>query len=411
MENNKTNPYEADWEKEIENKSFEELAKIVANKQDYNPKFAEIAEIKLKSRNDYNEHKVNNIIESERKKQQTKEEENEQRMSGWLVLFMIGIAVGSIAFCFRSFKAFNPELYGYKLPLMWSDIATVIGVVIVGVYTFISLYKRWTNAIHLTYFYIGICIFLNLILLLSVEFDSFSLLPIFWGIIVSVLWLLYFRNSKRIEARYPIEDREWHKRDKWILGTVIVVPLLLFIWGLFVNPSIPRSSVAEGMDVTEVDQSTYLIDENKLKENEITDGIVIIKVPEGVEYEQLTHDDGAKCYDLTNNKTNPAYAIRVVSQGYVEPGDIVFENLWEQYQDSTMMDIPHEIVRSDVSEMKDGKCYRKVVKYKSDVDMFWDFTLLYDWDQKKACLLNSYYRDDVKAPIDELINGIKFSQE
>lgn len=411
MERKITNPFEADWEKEIENKSFEELAKIVANKQDYNPKFAEMAEIKLKMHNDYNEDKVNDIIESEWTEQQLKEEEYEQRMSGWLVLFMIGIAVGCIAFGFRSFTAIKPELYGYKLPLMWSDIATVIGVSIVGAYTFISLYKRWSNAIHLTYFYIGICIFLNLILILSVEIDSLSFLSIFWGIAVSILWLLYFKNSKRIEARYPLEERKWHKRDKWILGIVIAVPLLLFIWGLLVNPPIPRSSVAEGMDVTRIDQSSYLIDESKLKDNEITDKIVIIEVPEGVEYERLALNDGAICYDLTNNKKNPDYAIRVVSQGYVEAGDIVFEELWKQYQDSTMMNIPHEIIKNDVTDIKDSKCYRKVVKYKSDVDMFWDFTLLYNLGVKKACLLNSYYRDDVKAPIDEVINRIKFRQE
>ena len=48
------------------------------------------------------------------------------------------------------------------------------------------------------------------------------------------------------------------------------------------------------------------------------------------------------------------------------------------------------------------------MKYKSDVDLFWDFTLLYDNELKKACLLNSYYNEDNKAPVQEIIDGIKF---
>ena len=409
------NLYVEDWKKELEGKDFEDLARIIANKQNYDAGFVEMTEQKLKQHPDYNEMMLKVIIESENNKRREMEEEKGRRMSGWLQLFMAGLAIVSTITLYRSLKAISPETYGFNLPLMWSDITAAIGISVLAGYTFVALYKRWKNAIHMTRFYIIVCIILNLMFLLQLidttnPLENLSLFTAFGGMVVSILWWLYFSKSKRIKVRYPLEERRWLKRDRYVLGTIIAIPLILMIWGMFATPSINLSTVADDMDVTEVDQSSYLIDESILEDGEITDGIVIIKVPRGVEYEQIDLGDGDKCYDLSNKKENPDYMIRVIGQGYVETGDIVFENLWEQYQDSTMLAMPHEIIRNDVTDIENGKCYRKIIKFKSDIDIFWDFTLLWDLDYKKVCLLNSYYRKDKKAPIDELIAGIKFWQ-
>ena len=68
METEKKNPFEQDWEKEIANKSIEELAKILANKVDYAPGFVELVQQKLKSHSDYDEEMVNTIIAQEEEK-------------------------------------------------------------------------------------------------------------------------------------------------------------------------------------------------------------------------------------------------------------------------------------------------------------------------------------------------------
>ena len=418
-DNNTTNQYATDWERELNGKNFEELAKIIANKQDYNPDFIIMAEQKLKQHSDYNEVILEATIESEKNKRREKEEEEEKRMSGWLQLFMAGLAIVSTITLYRSLMAISLETYGYVLPLMWSDITTAIGLAILAGYAFVALYKRWINAIHLTYFYLGVCVILNLIALFKLAdttnpLENIDFYRPVWGIVIAVIWWLYFKNAKRIKARYPQEKREWFKRDKYILGAVIVVPIVLLLWGMFSNPSTPSLSVADGIDVTEVDQSSYLIDESKLNDDEITDGMIIIKVPKGTEYEQLSLDDGTKLYELSNKKDNPDYVdyvIRVASQGYVGTGDIVFEDIWMQFLDNNMKDIPYQVIRDDMTNIEFGKCYRKVVKYKTDVDMVLDFTLLHDLGDKKACLLTSYYREGVKAPIDEVIKGIRFRQK
>jgi hypothetical protein len=73
--NNTTNQYAPDWERELNGKNFEELAKIIANKQDYSPDFIEMAEQKLKQHSDYNEVILEATIESEKNKRREKEEE------------------------------------------------------------------------------------------------------------------------------------------------------------------------------------------------------------------------------------------------------------------------------------------------------------------------------------------------
>jgi len=228
------------------------------------------------------------------------------------------------------------------------------------------------------------------------------------GIVVGGVWYLYFTYSERVQLRYPAENWEFLKRDKYILGATIIIPIIFLVWGLSYTPTTPPISVADGMDIAEVDTSSYLIDKSKLEENEITDGIVIIRVPKGIDYKEIDLGDGVKCYDLSNNKVSPDYVIRVIGQGYVNSEDVVYGNLWEQFQDSALIDLPHERIKNDMKEMGEVKCYRTIMKYKSDVDVFWDFTLLYDNVLKKACLLNSYYNEDNKAPVQEIIDGIKF---
>ena len=58
------NLFEKDWEIELENKSFEDLVKILANKDDYSPKFVEMVQQRIQTHSDYSEEKVNAIIKT-----------------------------------------------------------------------------------------------------------------------------------------------------------------------------------------------------------------------------------------------------------------------------------------------------------------------------------------------------------
>ena len=349
MTTKETNPLEMEWKKEIDNKSFEDLAKIIANKEDYQSEYVEMVQKELESHSDYNEEKVNAIIESEREERKKREEQTDQSMSGWLMLFMFGLIVGNVYNCYNTIKLLSPAVYDYNLPLMWCDIATIVGLAILAVYTFISLYKRWPNAIYLTYFYLGISILLNIMPLLQLAnsvnpLENPDFLRGIRGIVVAIIWYLYFKYSKRINARYPLEDRHLLKLDQYIIGSVIAIPVLLATWGIFSSPSSPNLSVAEGMDLSDIDQSSYLIDESTLNDKEITDGLSIIRLPRGVRYESIDFDEVRKIIVMTDEKDEIPYEIRTISGVEDKFSSSDFENTWSQQQDSTMMDVPQEII-------------------------------------------------------------------
>ena len=139
-------------------------------------------------------------------------EQAEKQMSGWLMFFMFGLIVVSVHYIFRFFQTVSLETDGDTLPLIWFDAAFYLGLAIFAVYTFWGLLKRKPNAIRITQIYLGFAILLNTVSLLQLAitdntFDSFTLYRLCLGIIVAILWLLYFKYSKRIEARYPIEER------------------------------------------------------------------------------------------------------------------------------------------------------------------------------------------------------------
>lgn len=66
------NPYVDSWEKELANKSFEGLVRIVALKEQYNAEFVEMAQSKLIASKEYEEDKVNAMIETIKKEPQPK---------------------------------------------------------------------------------------------------------------------------------------------------------------------------------------------------------------------------------------------------------------------------------------------------------------------------------------------------
>lgn len=67
-----SNPYVDSWEKELANKNFEDLVRIVALKEQYNEEFVRMAQSKLLASKDYDEDRVKAMIEEIRKVPQPK---------------------------------------------------------------------------------------------------------------------------------------------------------------------------------------------------------------------------------------------------------------------------------------------------------------------------------------------------
>ena len=408
------NQYQQDWEKELLDKNLNELIDIVANESVYDHAFVEMARHKLMSMEDYDAGALEARKAEIHAQELAKKESDDVKMSGWLVLFMAGLALSSLLVCFKAIQSASLEAYAYNLPLMLCDLMVVVGVAILGGYTFVALYKRWNNAIPLTKIYLWISIIINIISILQlagkVNPIDFAFMRIAWGTILAVLWFLYFKYSKRILARYPEEERQLLKRDRYLIGTLIVIPLILLVWGLIYTPTTPTLSVAEGIDTTEIDRSGYLIDKEKLNENEVTDGISIILLPKGVICKDVDLEDGVKAFYLLDEKDESSYEIRIIS-GLEESFDAMsFDNTWNVRKEYEIEDVPTEIVRDEVSDLNSLKCYRRTALCQSISPFMWDYIIIFDYKTHKFCWINAVYPKDGNVPIDKVLNNIRFEQ-
>ena len=62
------NPYTENWQKDLETKSCEDLIRIVAYEENYNPEYVQMAKAKLEASEHYDEDEVQSQIEELRKK-------------------------------------------------------------------------------------------------------------------------------------------------------------------------------------------------------------------------------------------------------------------------------------------------------------------------------------------------------
>lgn len=135
-----------------------------------------------------------------------------------------------------------------------------------------------------------------------------------------------------------------------------------------------------------------------------------IKLPQGTKHEFIDVEGNRKVLVITDDKEKRFYEIRIISglADSFSPTD--FEEMWLQSNDSTMISYPHELTIDDVGNLNAGKYYRKVEKYQSDVQLFWDFSALFNYKTHKYCILSAWYNEKDDIPIDEIINSIKFEQ-
>lgn len=224
MEKYLNNNLEADWQKKLEEASLENLIDIVGNEEDYDPAFVAMAKEKIKVHKDYDEEIVASKIEIVKSLHRERIDRENIKFPAWLQLFLAGLVLGILFMLYSVFsKLINAE------PVGWYELSySIISCLFTG-YLFWCLFETKCNAIHLTNWYLVLSILVNLWSFLLVPgMEGRALL----GVIISILWLLYFNHSKSIGHIYPPTERKFQKRDYIIIGTAfficVILPIILF---------------------------------------------------------------------------------------------------------------------------------------------------------------------------------------
>ena len=338
----------------------------------------------------------------------------ERKGISWLSLYMYAyLIVGTIILSNTSLGGEIPDEYRSNLTLFWEEKACVIFVCALALYNFLALFKRWPNAVQISNTYLGVIILINGFNLLlgninTTDTEEGQLMArSITGIITAIGWIVYFRNSKEINALFPKEERRLFSRDVLIICAAIAIPPILLLLGVS-NKDEGYKSVMGDINIEEEYVEVVPIDKSKLKDGGITDGIAIITVPDGVLYEI---NDGKVTF--SDSKSNPSYTIDIVSSDNMEVFDYTLSQVWEETEPEGVEQLTPVISYNNTYPTENCRGYRKTAHYypPEGNDFVRDCAVLYDAPTKKACVLLAYYKEGNNTPIEKIIKGIRFRQE
>src|SRR6056297_1027584 len=226
----------SDFEKQIKQKTDEELFKILISSQDYQPEFVKLAKREFKETRgktyedfirdktdeelaDYYAHSSDfqtDFVELVKKEltenrhisldsfQHKKKVQNKnlkKKRDGWLTFFLIVIGIGGVLSPIRGFSTMSLSDYDigighwFSIAGAVSDGILVLGMTFLAFYTIISFNKYKPNAVQLGKSYLIIAFAINLLSLLVGDYEVSELNKIIIPLIWQVIWFIYLSKS------------------------------------------------------------------------------------------------------------------------------------------------------------------------------------------------------------------------
>lgn len=335
------------------------------------------------------------------------------KIHGWLGFFLFQVVAGglwSAAYPLLTIDKDFHDIYGESYIFAMTDVAEGILLFALAVYTMYSFCNRKPNAVFLGLSYTAICIFLNLFFLICGNLEptgigsaSHLLRSLVWGSI----WICYLLRSNQVNETIPADFRKTSRRDYILVISVIAVPILLMIAGLFDAARIQNAESERIMQKYEETHRNFYDDvKDKLASNQRSDGRIIFDVPKGFECRDTIVQD-VQIFGL--EKENVA-SITICSDFDSDNSDENINECWAQWEDAEAAKYKSTVVTNTKDYIATGTKCVKVKKYViNGSDVFWRFVLLFDSDTGKVCLISSYDNGD-DAYLKGLIDSVRFHQ-
>ena len=154
-------------------------------------------------------------------------------IGGWLLLFLIAIAIGGLLSGLYPIVTLNQAEYGYNTFFIASDIIFGLGLLGIAIYTIYAFITRKPNAVFWAKVY-TIMVLVSHFVLMCIEGASgadgvFSdhIRGLIWGFV----WFLFLMYSGRVEEVIPTSFRKVKKYEWGIVSGIIIVPVLCVVIG------------------------------------------------------------------------------------------------------------------------------------------------------------------------------------
>lgn len=154
-------------------------------------------------------------------------------IGGWLLLFLIAIALGGLLSGLYPIVTLNQAEYGYNSFLIASDVIFGLELLGIAIYTIYAFNTRKPNAVFWAKVY-TIMVLVSHFGLMCIEGASgadgvFSdhIRGLIWGFV----WFLFLMNSGRVEEVIPSSYRQVKKYEWGIVSGIVIVPVLCAVIG------------------------------------------------------------------------------------------------------------------------------------------------------------------------------------
>ncbi|MDD3040701.1 hypothetical protein [Bacteroides sp.] len=313
------------------------------------------------------------------------------------LFFLFVVGFGALLTIILSIANFSVDSYDAEMGSFFAyffatiDIVYDLGIVWLAFYTIKAFFHKRPNAVFLGKSYLVVVSLSNILLLFSGDYTDYgweSLPQILKTLIFGVIWFLYLCLSRQVAELFPKEARKVLKKDKYLVGSLVLIPVFL----LFVIFFIYLAS-----------SSTFL--EVSPQQGEYGDGTIAFHMPANVVCEK-TDTLGTVFHSFFVGDS----IWGTISSVYdTNTSESYFKECLDSWRDEELDGYDFSVFDIHMGVINRNLMRTQSVKYMTDPCLIWQFATLFSPETGKACLISLYTNtDEAEIFVDSIMNSVRF---
>ena len=323
----------------------------------------------------------------------------DRQIGGWLSFFLFVVGMGAALtviftfynFSFASYDMGLGEVVAYVCAAV--DILFSLGIGGLAVYTILAFHKKRPNAVFLGKSYVIVIFLSNSLILLSGEYEDTglgSLTQIIKALVWGIIWFTYLSVSQQVSDIFPKEERKIPKRDKYIVGSLLVTPLLLIGVSLLIS----LGSMVPRMDIS-------------LSAGEATDGNIAFRMPDNFMYEKID-TLGSVYHTFAQGDSIWGTIIGLYDTNSSEE---YFKECVDSWRDTSLDGYDFSVDNTVFKVVNHNLMRTQTIRYATQRPLLWNFATLFSPETGKACIVSLYtvaQGTESREALETLLNSVRF---
>jgi hypothetical protein len=324
--------------------------------------------------------------------------QKDRQVRGWLSFFLFVVGLGAAITVVASVAGFSLDAYDAGVGVFFTYLVAFIDIVYtlsiggLALYTILAFLNKRPNAVFLGKSYLIVIFLSNVLLLLGGDYEDYGLgsfSQIMRALIWGIIWFVYLCLSRQVSDLFPKEERKILERDKYIVGSLVFVPV--FLWGVLML-AYWGNNVSTSMDIS-------------LEYGEYSDGAIVFRAPEGAICQKTdTLDDVYHTFEMGDSIWGT-----VVGVYDTNTSEDYFKECADSWRDTDLDGYDFSVLNTYTKVVNRSIMHIQSVKYETRPPLIWLFSTLSSPETGKACVVSLYSTTGENEDImDALMASIRF---